>query len=164
MGTLGWIGIALTLVVVACGAWVATLPAEATATRTATLPAPPEAVFARVADPAGQPAWRSDLQQVSTGPDGSWTETTRRGIEIRFREQRREPATAYDLAFESPSGFQGHWQGRFRPAAGGTEVTFTETVRIEARLNRALARLFAPPGAHIDLYLADLRRSLPPPR
>lgn len=155
-----WIWLALALVVGVAGAvWAFSLPAVSTATRSARLAAPVEQVFARVTAAADQAAWRSDVKAVKAAPDGRrWTETTTQGVAIEFEEVEKAAPSRYVIRFASPQGFTGEWVGEFAPAGDAhTEVRFTETVRVDSRIGRVLARLFAPPGAHIERYLADLR-------
>lgn len=136
--------------------WAASLPAEATASRTALIAAPVERVFALATDVAGQAAWRRDVARVEVAPGGAeWVEHTRQGLAIAFREERREPGL-YAIAFASPQGFSGRWEGRFAAEAGATRVEVVETVRTEGLIARAMARFFAPAGAHVDLWLQDL--------
>ena len=142
-------------------AWAASLPTEVGARRDASLPAPVERVFALVTDVGRQATWRSDVGTVAVAPDGrSWTETTKQGMAITFQEVERIENALYVIRFSSPQGFTGEWRGTFTPTPQGTNVVFTETITIPGLAGRALARLFAPPGAHIDRYLADLDRAL----
>lgn len=143
-------------------AYGASLPVEARAERTQTLNAPADRVYGLVTDVAGQAAWRSDVGAVRVAGGGrSWTEETKQGVIIAFEEISREPTTRYEIAFTSPQGFAGRWVGTFKTTPDGkTEVTFTETVRTESPIGRLMQRLFAPPGAHIELYLKDLDAAL----
>ena len=70
---------------------------------------------------------------------------------------------AYAIRFASPQGFDGAWEGVFAAEGENTRVTFTETVTTPSLIGRILARLFAPPGAHIDRYLADLTSAVEKP-
>ena len=141
--------------------WAWSLPEEATATRTATIAAPVDAVFARVTSIGDQASWRSDVGEVRMDADGTrWTEITRAGIAISFDQVERVPPQRYVIRFSSPRGFEGEWVGTFESRGADTFVTFTERVRTPGLAGRALARLFAPPGAHIERYLADLSVSM----
>lgn len=144
--------------------WGALLPVTATATRSALIRAPVEAVFARVGDPSGQTSWRRGLREVRLDPDGrGWTEITAQGLEIRFAETAREAPRRYALDFASPQGFSGRWEGLFESDPAGARVTLTETVTTPGLFGRILARLFAPPGAHVDAYIADLTAAMETP-
>ncbi len=138
-------------------AWAMTLPAETTASRSTRIAAPIDKVFGLVTDIDGQAGWRRDVERVEIVDAGaSWTEHTTRGMAIDFREERKEPGL-YAISFTSPQGFSGRWEGRFAPDGDGTAVDITETVRTDGFVARVMGRLFAPPGAHIDLYLGDLK-------
>jgi uncharacterized protein YndB with AHSA1/START domain len=160
MTALGWIAAGAGAAAVGAIAWGLSLPAETSAARTATIAAPPEKVFALVATPEGQTAWRGDVAAVTVEDGGRrWTETTRGGVDIGFEEVAREPGVFYALRFRSAQGFSGSWEGRFAADPGGTALTVVETVRTEGLIPRMMARLFAPPDAHVDRYLADLKRA-----
>ena len=150
----------LVIVVVSVGAYLfaASLPAEVQASRTRTINAPVDRVFALVTNVADQPRWRQDVASVTVADDGRrWTEQTKQGIAISFEETGRVPLQRFEIAFSSPQGFTGVWVGEFAATAQGqTEVTFTETIRTESPIGRLMQRIFAPPGAHIELYLRDL--------
>jgi uncharacterized membrane protein len=155
--------ILVTLVILAgmAFAWAASLSKEVSARRDASQPAPVERVFALVTDVGRQATWRSDVGTVAVAPDGrSWTETTKQGMAITFQEVERIENALYVIRFSSPQGFTGEWRGTFAPTPQGTNVVFTETVTTPGLVGRVFARLFAPPGAHIDRYLADLNRAL----
>ncbi len=164
---LNWFLIALGVLALAVGAVFAggaMLPPTVSASRTDQLRAPIDRVFALVTDPVGQSRWRQDVASVTVNPGGrGWSETTKQGVVIQFEETGSQTPTRYALRFASPQGFSGEWVGTFETVAGGTRVVFTETVTTPASLGRVLARLFAPPGAHIDRYLADLKAAVETP-
>ncbi|TAD90040.1 MAG: SRPBCC family protein [Alphaproteobacteria bacterium] len=141
--------------------WAAILPATTTASKAVLIPAPITQVFARVTDPASQVQWRRDITAVTLvdGPQ-TWLETTRQGLSLTMREVAKEHPTRYAIQFTSPHGFQGEWVGLFRADGDQTMLHVTETVTVDGWLNRVLARLFSPPGAHLDLYLADLMAAM----
>ena len=140
--------------------WAMALPKEASATRTALIEAPVDKVFTVVMDVGNQSSWRSDVGTVEISENGtSWVENTTQGIEIAFQEEKKEPGL-YVISYTSPQGFTGHWEGRFVDEDGATRVNIIETTRTEGLVARAMARIFAPAGAHIDLYLNDLEKAV----
>jgi len=140
--------------------WAMTLPKEVSASRDAVIDAPIEVVFTRVTDVGNQQAWRSDVGRVDVADDGAtWVEHTSQGIEIAFREEEKRPGF-YAISFQSPQGFSGRWEGHFEKNGECTRVSITETIRTEGFFARVMARIFAPPGAHIDLYLNDLAQAI----
>jgi len=159
MTALYWILGALAVGIIAVSGWAMTLPKEASASRSALINAPVSDVFALVTNPAAQSAWRSDIGSVTVAKDGkTWVETTAQGFEIHFTEETKAPGL-YVISYISPQGFTGHWDGRFQDESGATRVDIVETTRIEGMVARAMARIFAPAGAHIDLYLKDLENT-----
>jgi uncharacterized protein YndB with AHSA1/START domain len=156
--------IALGLIALVGGAafvWGMMLPATVSASRDAEIAASVERVFALVTDPAGQSNWRRDVASVTVKPGArAWTETTRQGVVLRFEEVERLSPQRYAIRFASPQGFSGEWVGTFEARGDVTRVVFTETVTTPGAFGRILARLIAPAGAHIDLYLTDLKAAL----
>ena len=161
MTVLYWLIGILAIIVVGFFGWAMTLPQEASASRTALIDAPVDDVFALITDVGNQSTWRSDVGTVEVSDDGkSWVENTSQGIEITFREETKEHGL-YIITYSSPQGFTGHWEGRFGDENGATRVDIVETTRTEGLFTRAMARIFAPAGAHIDLYLNDLEQAFP---
>ena len=159
MTVLYWLIGIFAIVVVGFFGWAMTLPKEVSASRTALIEAQVDDVFALVTNVSDQSAWRSDVGAVEVSADGtSWVENTTQGIEITFREETKEPGL-YIIAYSSPQGFTGHWEGRFVDENGATRVDIVETTRTEGLFARAMARIFTPAGAHIDLYLKDLEQA-----
>ena len=144
--------------------WGFFLPATTEIRRQADLAAPLDRVFALVTDVAGQSAWRSDVGSVSMAPDGrAWVETAPDGSTIAFRTTALEQGRLFAIAYQSSRGFEGVWEGRFEALPNGTRLDLMERVTIQSPITRALGRLFAPPGAHADLYLKDLEAALAKP-
>lgn len=141
--------------------WATTLPKTVSASRTAVLPASPQIVFAVVEAVEKQPTWRTGVASVEVRDAGaSWTEVTDRGMRIEFQRVDSRPPEVLSVRFSSVSGFSGEWRGEFAAEQAGTRVTFTETVTTPSPIGRVMARVFAPPGAHIEQYISDLRRAI----
>ncbi|MEZ4321470.1 MAG: SRPBCC family protein [Myxococcota bacterium] len=126
-----WLKVGLALVVAGIGLGVAgyavgsTLPVEHSATVVFVVPAPPEAVEARVRDWASAPTWKPEVERVEDLGivDGHQ----------RFRECAWEcidleilPGPTYTTRIVDHPDFGGTWTWRFAPSAAGTEVTITE--------------------------------------
>lgn len=136
--------------------WALSLPQETTATRSTLIDAPQELVFRIATDVGNQAAWRSDVADVRVFKGGvRWIETTSQGFEITFVEQAKD-TERYVISYESAQGFSGQWEGRFTAEGDATRAQITETTQTIGLLRRAMARIFAPPGSHIDLWLNDL--------
>jgi hypothetical protein len=145
--------------------WGFFLPATTEIRRQADLAAPLDRVFTLVTDVAGQSAWRSDVGSVAMAPDGRvWVETAPDGSTISFQQTALEPGRLFAIAYQSSRGFEGVWEGRFEALPNdGVRLSLMERVTIQSPITRALGRLFAPPGAHADLYLKDLTAALAKP-
>jgi uncharacterized protein YndB with AHSA1/START domain len=149
----------LVLAVAGVAAWGATMPADHEASGDAVVAATPERVFARIADPAAYPHWRTGVRTVQTSPGGRWVETGDNGT-MPYRFGTRDEPRSLETIIDSTSlPFSGTWTFELSPAPGGTLVRITERGHVPAPPMRALARVFAPPDATLRRYLADLKAS-----
>lgn len=140
--------------------WGTNLPRTTTAERTAELSAPVSEVYRLVTDVNGQAGWRSDVSQIQLSASGSaWEEHTKDGSVLTFHVLRKKADSLFIISYSSTTGFEGRWKGTFVPTSRGTRVRFIETVTIPNPLIRAVARLHAPAGSHLDQYLSDLKRA-----
>jgi len=147
----------------ACGlyAWGLALPATTSVQREAFFRDPPAKVHALISDIQAQAEWRSDIGRVEVSADGSsWTEFVRDGSKISFRRIESRPGVLFAIGYSSTLGFEGTWRANLAPASGGTRAQFLEEVTIASPFTRAIGQLVSPPGHHLDLYLADLKRVL----
>jgi hypothetical protein len=139
----------------------AALPATTTAERTLRIAAPPAILWAKVTDVAGQAQWRRDVQSIEMIDGGRrWIERTKAGDSIAFSLVERREMERFAIAYQSERGFSGQWVGSFQADGGGARLSMTETVTVPNPLMRLIARVVAPPGSHLDLYLADLTAAL----
>jgi uncharacterized protein YndB with AHSA1/START domain len=136
------------------------LPATRSATVVATLPAPPERVWALITDVRGQTAWRRGVRAVA-GDAAAWTETTDHG-QIAFTTTAQEPPTRWALAFTGPT-FSGTWEGRLEPDGTGTRITVTESVTTPGRIGRVVARLLVSPAALARTWCDEVAAALARP-
>ncbi len=128
--------------------------------------APPERVWALIADHASEPKWRQDLRAVERLPDSE------RGEEVwREAHFRGPPLTLRTLERIAPSGdapgrlvralrierflVDGRWEISIEPSPSGTLVTVTEFAVTESPFARFFGLL---PGADrfLRLYLTSL--------
>lgn len=143
--------------------WGASLPQTTTAERVAEISAPVPEVYRLVTDIAGQAAWRSDIGRIeASASQNEWAEHAPDGSVLAFRVLRREPDRLFVIAYSSTRGFEGRWSGSFEPTSRGTRVRFIEAVTIPNPVMRTIARVAAPAGSHLDLYLSDLKRAAQP--
>lgn len=146
------------------GVWVyaARLPATVTASREVIVRAPVDRVFGLVTDVANQHKWRSDVGRITVADgNASWVEHTRSGDDISFRAVETVQNSKFEIVYQSKLGFSGRWAGSFAPRdADSTVLRIEETTTTPSVLGRLIGRTFAPPGAHIDLYLKDLAKAV----
>ena len=141
--------------------WGLTLPATSRSDRDITFSVPPAEVYAKIRNVEAQAAWRSDIGRVEVSADGArWTEFASDGSTISFRRVESRPDALFAIRYASSRGFEGAWHVTLIATAGGTRAQFVEEVTIASPFSRAIGQLASPPGHHLDLYLADLKRVL----
>jgi uncharacterized protein YndB with AHSA1/START domain len=122
----------------------------------ATIPAPPEEVFALLADPALITTWRTDVEAVEilgsagTGPAGAaggsadavaqWRETSRFGTLTMARVRAEAPRVLALAITDTDQGFGGSWTYELEPVDGGTRVVVTERGEVANPLFRFTSR------------------------
>lgn len=140
------------------------LPQGHRVSRTAAYDAPPDVVFAAIADFARLPEWRTGTTAVELvdGPDGVTRirEHGRDGI-VTYQVEVREPNSRLVTRIDDPSlPFGGTWTYELTAVPEGTALTITEDGEIYNPIFRLMARAFFSPYATIDTYQADLRQRL----
>jgi hypothetical protein len=138
------------------------LPRERTIDSKAVILAPPERVFDFITDVKAQANWRNEepvieFDEGSTPP--SWSEKAS-GWELKFREVKREDPKRYEVAFESPSGFQGRRIYVLEPTESGdrTKLTRTDVLEIGNPLKRVYSYLMIDMESVINAQLEDMGR------
>lgn len=158
----GVLSIAILLSLVVLGGF--TIPKAHHASRTLTLAAPPELVFATVSDFIRYPEWRSDVKSmVMDGQGGAGTVIYEEGPNgaIPFRVETHVPPTRLVMRVADASlPFSGSWTYELRPAGAGTELTLTEDGEVSNPIFRVVRKLFFSPYDTIDTFLADLQKRL----
>jgi uncharacterized protein YndB with AHSA1/START domain len=140
------------------------LPRDHVETRSATLPAAPDAVFTAIADVGSYAAWRTSLSAVEVLPpaDGRvrWVEVSG-GDRIAMEQVERQPPRRLVTRIADPDlPFGGTWTFELAPDGGGTRVTITERGEIRNPIFRAVARFVFGYAATMETYLAELRAHL----
>jgi uncharacterized protein YndB with AHSA1/START domain len=141
------------------------LPKGHRASRTVTLDATPHAVFAVIADFARSAEWRPDVQRVEilsgAGPGMEFREIGSNGS-VRYRVDALEPDTRIvTRVADTTLAFGGSWTFDLAPTtAGDTRLTITEDGEVYSPFFRLMSKLFFPPTATIDKYLAALQKRL----
>lgn len=151
------LAVTLGLPLVACTgfvAWGTTLPVHHTATATALVGAPPEAVYRMVASPERGPQWRSDVERVEVEGPRRWREYGEEPLTIEVREAN-PPHRFVTEVVEHPD-FGGTWTWGFVAEGAGTEVTLTEDGEVYDPFFRAVMTALWGPSHTIEARLAEL--------
>jgi uncharacterized protein YndB with AHSA1/START domain len=150
----------LVLAVIAIGY---ALPVAHVASRDATLPAPPERVFAALQDVDRFPSWRSDVKSVDVlarTPRLRWREDGSNGP-ITFEVQEHDPPRRMVSRIADTSlPFGGSWTYVLTPAGTGTRIAITENGEVYNPLFRFMSRFVFGHTATMEAYLRDLQRYL----
>jgi len=140
------------------------LPKGHRASRTVTLAAPPERVFAIVTDFGRYASWRSDVRRVTVEGSG--------GLGTLVREENSSGTIPYRVdVFDPPSRlvmriadpglpFGGTWTYELSPSSEGTTLTLTEDGEVYNPLFRVMQKFFFSPYKTLDTFLANLARAL----
>lgn len=158
LGSLATIAAAIALIAL----WGSRLPVAHVATRSVTLPAATEEVFAVLADVAKAPAWRSKLTRVEldpTGPGGRtrFTEVSG-GDRLTMEIEESRPPERMVTRIVGAGAFGGAWAYRIEPMAGGSRVTITEHGEVYNPIFRLISAKVMGHTATLDQYLGDLAR------
>lgn len=140
-----------------------TLPVAHRATRTATYAAPPDRVFALIADVQQYATWRPDVTTVEILPaEGGLLRFREHGANgpIVFRVETSVPPQRFVVRIADPSQpFGGTWTHELRPVGdGGTEHTITEDGEVYNPIFRTLSRFVFSPTASIEAFQLALSR------
>lgn len=141
------------------------LPKGHSATVTAQVALPPEAVYALLTDVDKYPAWRPGVKALTRQPDRdgrpAWTEEVS-GMKIPLYFERMERPSLLVARIADPSlPFGGTWTYRIAPAAGGTQVTITEDGEVYNPFFRFMSRFVFGYQATLNEFAKSLeaRRS-----
>ena len=140
------------------------LPLNHVASRTVTIAAPPERVFAAISDIDRFMTWRTGLKSVERLPDDGkgarFLEKSSNG-EILFRIETFEPNSRMVTRIADPRlPFGGSWTYVVTPVVGGYQLTITEAGEVYNVFFRTMQKLFFSPYKTIDTYQADLKKLL----
>jgi uncharacterized protein YndB with AHSA1/START domain len=139
------------------------MPQDHRATSTATLAAPPDAVFARISDVAQAATWRPSIDRVEMV--GGTTDRP------RFREHGANGAMTMEIVELSPPfamttriadkglPFGGTWTLQIDSAGAGSQVTIEERGQIYNPIFRVVSRYLMGYNGTMETYLLDLATS-----
>jgi Polyketide cyclase / dehydrase and lipid transport len=152
---------ALALVVAVVAIVGAMLPKGHTASRTARVALPPEALYTLLSDVSQYPAWRKDVKSLERLPDRdgrpAWVEDVN-GMKIPLYFERMERPTLLVARIADPGlAFGGTWTYRIAPAAGGSDLTITEDGEVYNVIFRFMARFVFGYHATMDAFINNLQ-------
>ena len=137
------------------------LPRDHVETRSAKLPADPDAVFAAIADVGSYAAWRTSLSAVEVlapvNGRARWVDVSG-GDRIAMEQVERQPPRRLVTRIADPDlPFGGTWTFELTPEAGGTRLRITERGEIRNPIFRTMSRFVFGYGATMETFLAELR-------
>jgi uncharacterized protein YndB with AHSA1/START domain len=154
----GLVVLAVVATVVIVGAL---LPRDHVATRTARIPAPPDAVWRTLTDIDAFPSWRHDVTRVDRLPDAptgpSWREHSRSGVLTMVIDAAEPPHRLVGRIADEHLPFGGSWEYRIDPdGPDASRVTITERGSVYNPVFRFVSRFIMGHTATIDAYLRAL--------
>ena len=142
------------------------LPTAHVASRTAAVPAPPEAVWQAITAVDRFATWRSDVSGIEHVParagKKTWIEKGSNG-RITYTVDREERPQLLVVRIADPDlPFGGSWTYEIAPDSGGSAVRMTENGEIYNPLFRFMARYVFGYEKTMDTYLASLEKKFKP--
>jgi len=142
------------------------LPVDHTTTVTGTVPAPPEAVFARITDIAHGASWRPAVKTVTVLPqDGGrdhWVEDLGHGQTMTFLATRTDAPARREVLLDVPgAAYGGTWTYVVSPGptAGTTTLSITEAGFIHPPIYRFMMHHVLGMSYNLNQYLKDINAS-----
>lgn len=153
------LGVALIVVIVG-----SRLPRDHVAQVAIELRAPPDRVWALIADVGGTARWRPEVRgiemQAAVAGRTRFVETARQGT-TPFEVVSQEPPVRQVIrVVDDGLPFGGTWTWDLAPLDSGTRLTITEAGFIRNPVFRVMSRLFFPPTATMEAYLRALAGEL----
>jgi uncharacterized protein YndB with AHSA1/START domain len=139
------------------------LPVAHVATQDVLVNAAPEAVFARISDPARYREWRPDLDSVELlGSEPlRWREHSG-GDAITYEEVERSAASRFVTRIaDKDLPFGGTWTWELQPEGTGTRVTITERGEVYNPVFRFMSRFVFSRTATMERVLRQLQNAAP---
>jgi uncharacterized protein YndB with AHSA1/START domain len=156
-----YIGLALLTIAALVTVVGAMLLKQHSASRTARVALPPDALYALLTDVSQYPSWRGGLKSLERRPDKNgmpaWIEDTS-GMKIPMRFERMEPPSLIVARIDSSDlAFGGTWTYRIAAASGGSELTITEDGEVYNVIFRFMSRFVFGYHATMDAFIKSLQ-------
>ena len=152
--------LALLALVVAVVGW--SLPVKHRASRSATYPATPDAVYAAITRVEDFPAWRTGMKKVEVVEPAAggrrFREFSGDGAILFVVEEAVPPSRLVTRIADRSLPFGGSWTYELTPAATGTSLRITEDGEVYNPIFRFMSRFVFGHQTTIDTYLKDLGR------
>ena len=137
------------------------LPKGHTASRSARVAMPPDAVYQVLADVDRYQTWRPGVKTLTRLPDHdgrpAWIEESG-GMKIPLYFERMErPALLVTRIADPALPFGGTWTYRIAPAPGGCELTITEDGEVTNPIFRFMSRFVFGYYKTLDEFVANLQ-------
>jgi uncharacterized protein YndB with AHSA1/START domain len=136
------------------------LPRDHEASRSATLKASPEAVWAALTDTKAFPAWRGDVRSVEALPSvngkRAWKESGKNGSISYVAEEETAPSRLVARITNDDLPFGGAWTYDLAPNGSGTRLTITEKGWVSNPIFRFVSRFVIGQTATMDSFLRAL--------
>ena len=160
---LGIVGGVMVLILIAWAVGAA-LPVAHTATVSARIDAPPSDVWRLIADPAGFPEWRPDVESVTVldrdSAGLSWREALGTGV-MTFETTAWDPPRRMTARIADEGlPFGGTWTYTIEPDGAGAVLTITEDGEVYNPLFRFMSRFVFGHESTIQGYLDAVRTEL----
>jgi hypothetical protein len=139
----------------------AMLPKAHTASRTARVAMPPDALYALLADVDRYQSWRPDVKSLQRLPDRdgkpAWVEDAG-GMKIPMHFERMEKPSVLSTRIDGDDlPFGGAWIYQITPAPGGSDLTITENGEVSNVIFRFMSRFVFGHHATMDAFLKHLQ-------
>lgn len=139
----------------------ALLPEEHHASRTLVTKQTPETIWAAINDHANEPAWRSDIQNVTSLGDRNgkpvWQENYKDGNKVALITTESQPPTRMVRELTDLEGpFSGRWEIDIKPTPTGSNVTVTEIGKVTNPFFRFVSRYVIGHTTFMERYLTGL--------
>ncbi|HVL67453.1 MAG TPA: SRPBCC family protein [Vicinamibacterales bacterium] len=135
------------------------LPRDHVASTSAVIAAPPDAVFARISDPPGYPAWRREVDavEVVSRDPLRWVERAG-GDALTYEVAESTPARRFVTRIADPDlPFGGTWTYDLAPEGDGTRVTITERGEVYNPVFRFMSRFVLSRTKSMEQVLRQLQ-------
>lgn len=102
-------------------------------------------------------AWRSDISEIKVLDDQKLQERSLDGITTTFTITKKEPYRVYAFSIENKN-MSGSWEGCLYDTDAGTQVIFTEEVRVKKFYMKPFIKGFLQKQQ--ETYMQDLANAL----